>query len=215
MNKNNDWPCYAEMPQTNDSYVRILHASPDAPAVDIYANGNLVAKNLAYRQLTNYVPVKPGEYNIQVFPAGQRQNPVINTNIEVPPESSFTIAAVGKLSDISLLPIMEAYMPMIDRRTSYVRFAHLSPNAPAVDITTPDGTVLFSDISFKEVSDYIPLPPGNYTLQVKPTGTDQVVLTVPGIRLAPGTIYTIFATGLVGDKPPLDALLAIDGDYNT
>jgi hypothetical protein len=44
MNKNNDWPCYAEMPQTSDSYVRILHASPDAPAVDIYADGNLIAR---------------------------------------------------------------------------------------------------------------------------------------------------------------------------
>jgi hypothetical protein len=110
---------------------------------------------------------------------------------------------------------MEAYMPMVDRRASYVRFVHLSPNAPAVDVTLPDGKKLFSNISFKERSNYISVAPGTYTLQVRPAGSDQVVLSVPGVRLAPGTIYTVYAVGLAGEQPPLDALLAVDGDYNT
>lgn len=208
-----DWPCYAEMSRQPDSYVRILHASPDAPPVDIYANGNLIAKNLAYKQLTDYVSVKPGEYIIQVYPAGQKLNPVINTNLTVPPKSSFTIAAVGKLANISLLPIMEVYMPMVDKRGSYIRFAHLSPNAPAVDITLPDGTKLFSDVSYKQYTDYISVAPGNYTLQARPTGSNQVVLTVPNVKLLPGTIYTVYAVGLVGETPPLDAIISVDGEY--
>lgn len=212
MNSLNDWPCYNNMP-TSDSYVRILHASPDAPPVDIYANGNQIAKNLKYKQLTEYVPVKSGEYNIQVFPAGQKTNPVIDTQFTVPSENSFTVAAVGKLSDISLLPIMEMYMPMVDKRKSYIRFAHLSPNAPAVDITLPDESILFSDVSFKEYTDYLYVAPGNYTLQVKPTGKDDVVLTVPNVKLSPGTIYTVYAVGLLGDNPPLDAILSVDGEY--
>ncbi len=213
MDSFNDWPCYNDMSISSDSYVRILHASPDAPSVDIYANENIIAKNLAYKQLTDYVAVKPGEYTIQVFPAGQKTNPVINTKIEIPPENSITVAAVGMLSDISLLPIFEMYMPMVDKRRSYVRFAHLSPNAPVVDITLPDGTLLFSDVSFKEYTDYFYVAPGNYTLQVKPTGTDNVVLTVPNVKLSPGVIYTIYAVGLVGEDPPLDTIISVDGDY--
>jgi hypothetical protein len=213
MNKNNVWPCYAEMPVVSDSYVRLLHASPDAPPVDVYADGSLIARNLAYKQLTNYVPVMPGEYNIQVFPAGQKQAPVINSNLVIPPESSITVAASGMLSDISLLPIREAYMPMVDRRSSYVRFAHLSPNAPAVDITLPDGTKLFSNIGFRQHSNYISANPGTYTLLVKPAGSDKIVLTVPGVRLAPGTIYTVYAVGLLNEEPPLDTIIAVDGDY--
>lgn len=213
MNTYNDWPCYPEIPNSSNSYVRILHASPDAPPVDIYANGNLIAKNLAYKQMTNYVPVKPGNYTIQVYPAGQKLNPVINTKFAVPPMSSLTIAAVGKLADISLLPIMEVYMPMVDKRSSYIRFAHLSPNAPAVDITLPDGTILFSNVSFKQYTDYISVAPGNYTLQVRPAGSSQVVLTVPNVKLLPGTIYTVYAVGLAGGTPPLDAIISVDGDY--
>ena len=210
MNSFNDWPCYAETPSLTDTYVRILHASPDAPPVDIYANDNLIAKNRAYKQFTNYVRVKPGEYTIQVYPTGQKTNPVIDTKVTVPQRSRFTVAAVGKLADISLLPIMEASMKMVDERRSYIRFAHLSPNAPAVDITLPNGTKLFSDISYLQYTDYMTVPPGNYTLQVKPTGSDQVVLTVPNVRLLPGTLYTVYAVGLVGETPPLEAIISVD-----
>jgi len=213
MNSLNDWPCYAEMPMDSDSYVRILHASPDAPAVDIYANGILIAKNLSYKQLTDYVPVKAKEYTIQVFPAGETVNPVITTNITVPAKGCFTVAAVGVLENISLLPFVEVYMPMVDKRSAYIRFAHLSPNAPAVDIALPDGTVLFSDIQYQEYTDYINVAPGNYTLQVKLAGGDDVVLTVPNVKLLPGTIYTVFAVGLAGGTPPLDALIAVDGEF--
>lgn len=213
MSSSNAWPCYKETPSPTDSYIRILHASPDAPPVDIYANGDLIVKNLAYKQLTEYVPVKPGDYNIQVFPAGQNTNPVIDTQFNVPSKSSYTVAAVGELADIGLFPIREVYMPVIEKRSSYVRFAHLSPNAPAVDVTLPDGTKLFSNVSYKTYTNYITTVPSNYTLQVKPAGQDQVVLTVPNVKLSPGTIYTIYAVGLLGEEPPLDALISKDGDY--
>ncbi|MEA4833475.1 MAG: DUF4397 domain-containing protein [Oscillospiraceae bacterium] len=201
------------MPLPPDSYVRILHASPDAPAVDIYANGNLIAKNLVYKQLTDYVAVKPNEYTIQVYPAGQKNNPVIDTKLTIPPMSSITVAAINKLANISLLPIMELYMPMYDKRISYIKFAHLSPNAPAVDIALPDGTKLFTNIKYKQYTDYINAAPGNYTLLVKPTGTDQVALTVPNVNLLPGKIYTVYAVGLLGETPPLDAIISIDNEY--
>jgi len=39
------------MPQET-AYIRLFHASPDAPAVDVYANGTLIAKGLLYKQIT-------------------------------------------------------------------------------------------------------------------------------------------------------------------
>ncbi|RKD35248.1 DUF4397 domain-containing protein [Lacrimispora algidixylanolytica] len=207
---------YAVRPMNQMSFIRILHASPDAPAVDVYANGNIIAEGLTYKQLTNYLPIIPGNYQIQVYPTGTNTDPVIDTTVMIPQNSAFTIAAVGRLSDISLLPIPEAYMPhmligMSDN--SYVRFVHLSPNAPAVDITLPNGTKLFENVSYQQFSDYIAVNSGNYTLQVRPTGSDQVVLTIPNVNLMPGVIYSIYAVGLVGDQPPLEAIIAVDGEY--
>lgn len=192
-------------------YIRILHASPDAPAVDVYANNQLIAHRLAYKQFTDYIPVTPGSYTIQVFPAGQRMNPVINTDITVPPSSAFTVAAVGELANIGLLPIPEVYMPNVPMNDqTYVRFVHLSPNAPAVDVTLPDGTMAFQNVAYKNYTNYGVTDPGSYTFQVKPTGTDQTVLTISDVNLKPGTIYSVYAVGLVGKQPPLEAILSTD-----
>ena len=216
MTKNPDGPQlspnYHHKPM--NSFIRIFHASPDAPPVDIYANGNLIASNIMYKDLTHYIAVPPGNYNIRVYPAGQVQTPVINTNLAIPPQSTFTVAAVGKLSDISLLPIPEPYMPMETSGKSYVRFVHLSPNAPSVDITLPNGDTVFANTSFKGITDYISLNPGKYTLQVRPSGSSTVVLSLPGVSFEPNSIYTIYAVGLVGGMPPLEALVFMDGVDN-
>jgi hypothetical protein len=207
---------YSVQPMSQMSFIRIFHASPDAPAVDIYANGNIIAEGLTYKQLTNYLPIIPGNYQIQVYPTGVRTNPVIDTTVTIPQNSAFTIAAVGKLSDISLLPIPEIYMPHLligMSNNSYVRFVHLSPNAPAVDITLPDGTKLFENVSYEQFTDYITVNSGNYTLQVRPAGSDQVVLTIPNVNLMPGVFYSIYAVGLVGNQPPLEAVISVDGEY--
>ena len=205
-----------KLPLAPLSYIRILHASPDAPPVDIYANGNILVEDLPYTQFTNYLPVNPGNYLITVFPTGQTMNPVIETMITVPSGAAYTVAAKGMLADIELFPIPEKYivpMPMQMNRPSQVRFIHLSPNAPPVDITLPDGTILFGNVPYEAYTEYISVTPGTYTLLVKPAGTNQTVLTIPNVNLMPGRTYSAYAVGLVGDEPPLEALLTLDGTY--
>lgn len=199
-----------ETPPSAVSFIRVLHASPDAPAVDVYANGNPIAKNLAYKGFTPYVKVPAGNYNIKVFPAGKTVNPVVDSNFELPGNSIFTVAAIGNLANISLLPVLE---PLHSANPGFamVRFAHLSPTAPPVDITLPNGQKLFKDVEFKEVTGYIPVRPGNYTLQARPTGTDKVALIVPNIVFKPNLLYTVYAVGLLEGKPSLQVLIPQDG----
>ncbi len=72
-----DLPCFDEnkvkfRKSDEKSHVRILHASPDAPAVDIYINDNLISKELSYKSFTEYMPLISTVYNIKVFPTGKR-----------------------------------------------------------------------------------------------------------------------------------------------
>ncbi len=83
---------------------------------------------------------------------------------------------------------------------AHVRFIHLSPNAPAVDITTNTGAVVFGNYVFKQASAFTPLDAGTYDLQVRLAGTSTVVLDLSGISLTAGKIYTVFAKGLVGGQ---------------
>ncbi|MEL7648129.1 MAG: DUF4397 domain-containing protein [Sedimentibacter sp.] len=200
--------CYMMQQQMN-SKIRVLHAVPNAPAVDVYANDNLIVKNLAYKEMSPYLPVPAGNYNIKVYPTGETTNPVVDSSVYVPENSIYTITAIGQLPDISLYPIQE---PTSANKTgmSCVRFIHLSPDAPPVDITLPDGTIVFSNVPFKSIANYTCVPSGTYTFRVNPAGTDNVVLTVPNVRLNPNTFYTVYAVGLVGDKPDLEALLVTE-----
>lgn len=193
-----------------NSYIRVLHASPGAPAVDIYVNDNPVVKDLAYKEFSEYLSLLPGKYNLKVFPAGTQANPVINANVTIPAKAAFTVAAIGTLPDISLLPIPEPYMPSFYPGVSYVKFTHLSPDAPAVDITLTDGTKLFSNVKYTEYTNYIGVRPGTYTLQVRPTGSNTAVLTIPNIEFKEGTVDTIYAVGLVEGSPPLEAITSMD-----
>ncbi|MFZ5352832.1 MAG: DUF4397 domain-containing protein [Bacillota bacterium] len=192
------------------SYVRLLHAVPGAPAVDVYANDRPIANNLAYRAFTQYLPLLPGNYSIKIYPAGQKNNPVLNQNISIAANKILTAAVTGKLPNISLLEVGE---PTLKKQPgkAYLRFVHLSPDAPAVDLTLEDGKKLFSEVQYRENTDYIPQSPGTMTLQLRLTGKDQVVLSVPKVTLKPGNFYTAYAVGLAEGKPSLQMLLPLDG----
>lgn len=192
-----------------DSYIRVLHAVPNAPAVDIYANDNLIVKNLSYKEFSKYLPVAEGNYNIKVYPTGQRENPIVDTDLYIPKATFFNVAAIGEAPNVSLYPIPEPTVKQNFGRPC-IRFVHLSPNAPNVDITMEDGEKIFTDVGYKNFTDYACIPSGTYTFQVRLAGSDDVVLNIPDVTLMPDNYYTIYAVGLAGEAPPLQAIVALE-----
>lgn len=190
--------------------VRVVHASPDAPAVDILVNDAPAITNLAFGQISDYASLAPGTYNIKVVPAGATTPVVFEADVPLAEGGDLTVVAKGLLGDGSfgVLPLNDNNKPVADK--ARVRFVHASPNAPAVDIAVTGGPVLFGDVEFGEVGDYIEVPGGTYDLEVRLAGTTTVVLTLPGIAVANGKTYTAYAIGLVGGTPPLGAALSAD-----
>jgi hypothetical protein len=64
------------------------------------------------------------------------------------------------------------------------------------------------------VGDYLPVDAGTYDLEACVAGTDTVALSVPGVMLEEGTVYTIFAMGLVEGEPALTAVPSVDASYD-
>lgn len=200
------------MNQTMDTgYVRVLHAVPDAPNVDVYANGTMIARDLAYGENTEYMQVPVGTYEVTIYAAGTKANPVLTKMLTLGRDDIVTAAAAGRLASIDLLAIPDADVPRVSDK-ALIRFIHLSPNAPAVDITLPDGTVLFSNVVFEHMTPYIPVNQMTYTLNVRVAGMDNVVLSVPGVAVRNNRYYSVYAIGLVGANPALQALLLEDGE---
>jgi hypothetical protein len=192
--------------------VRVVHASPDAPAVDVLVNGGLGFQSVMFGEVTPYASLRAGQYDIEVVPSGA-SSPVV---IDMPGTSLFyntdyTVVAVGSLVNASIEPLVllddNRPTPILSSR---VRFVHASPDAPAVDIAVKDGPVLWSNVSFKGVGAYLQVPSGTYGLQVRLAGTSTVVLELPGIQLKGGTTYTAYAIGYAFASPALTAILNVD-----
>ena len=175
--------------KNNSSLVRVFHAAPQAPNVDVYVNDQMVFSNLAFGDFTRYVYLDEGEYNVSVYLAGQKDRPVINQMVDVPSQQIFTIAATGNLDNLGLLVIPDKVSKSPSQNYSSVRVIHLSPNAPGVDILV-DGDTLFEDISFGEGTDYVDLNPGTYNVNVV-LNTDKSVVLPLKVTLNPDKIYTI------------------------
>lgn len=198
---------YRDNPQ--NSFIRVFHAAPNAPAVDVYVNGNSIVQNLSYKQFSPYFTVAPGSYNIKVYPAGQTTNPIIDTNVNIPQGTVYNLAIIGTLPSVSLYPIQEPRTAQNFGRPC-VRFVHLSPNAPAVDIALSNGKKIFNNVSYKGITDYVCVPSGTYTFYVSPTGTNNVVLTIPNVQLMPNSYYTVYLVGLAEGIPSLEGLPVLE-----
>ena len=190
----------------NVSYVRVFHASPDAPGVDIYVNGGLVFQNLEFKNFTEYVPLSMGEYNIDVYPTGKTGKPVLSQNIKVPSKQVITVAAAGDLDELQLVPYIEGNGSDLAVNQSLVRAIHLSPDGPNVDILV-NGKAAFSDVGFLDATDYAQLMSGIYQVDINEAGTNNTVLSLRP-ELKSQKVYSIY---VVGNPPNLSAIQSLDG----
>lgn len=195
--------------ETN-GFVRVLHASPDAPAVDVYVNDSKVLSNVPFGTNSDYLPLPKGQYNIKVTPAGVSTPVVIDTSVHVSRGRYYTIAATGRLSEIEATALRDRNRLPVRDDSSRVRFVHFSPDAPAVDITTTDGKAIFRHVRFGDRNMYKRVPAGTYDLQVRLAGTNTVVLNLPGVKFEDGKTYSVFALGLAGGQPTLSAKVVVD-----
>ncbi len=177
--------------------VMVVHASPNAPSVDVLVNNSKVnSAPLAYPSNSAYLQVEEGTQNLKVNVSGTSTT-VINADVPFTKDKNYSVFAIDSVSKISAL-VLEDNLAAPAAGKSHVRFVHLSANAPAVDVAVAGGAVLFGAYEFKDFSEFTPLASGTYNLEVRLAGTSTVVLPLPNITLTAGKIYTIFAKGFVG-----------------
>lgn len=194
--------------------VRVLHGSGDAPAVDVYAGGDLIVEGLAFGSITDYLEVPAGEYQIQVVPAGAtvEEGPVvIDATLVFGADTATTVAATGSLAE-GIIPQVLPDDPSPSTDGTQVRVVHFAYDAPPVDIAPVGGDPLIAALGYPDNSGYADLPAGSYELEVRPAGTTDVVTTVGPLDLAAGTSYSAFAIGsLAGETftvlPAVDAMV--------
>ncbi|MFH5801183.1 DUF4397 domain-containing protein [Haladaptatus sp. CMAA 1911] len=195
----------------NASRVRGIHAIPDGPEVDVYVDGNRVLQNLAFKDVSDYLEFEPGRYTVQVAPAGQGQgSAVVDEQVTLDANTDYTIAAGGTLeSPKAFVFVDENQVP--PENQARLRAVHLSPDAPAVDIAA-EGNVLVKGLKYGTASEYVEVPAGSYSIEVRPAGSNEAVATFD-VNLEGGTVVSAFAVGFLqtnDDAQAFDLLPVVD-----
>lgn len=188
------------MGRDTDAFVNILHATPDAPAVDIWVDGAKAVEGLAFGSATGWVALPAGEHQVTVTPAGgTADQAVIDVKVALEADHGYEVVAAGLVANIApqIYPVNFA---AIEGETARIRVVHTSPDAPAVDIAVKGGDVLIPNLAFPKASDYLEVPATSYDLEVRAAGTDTVALDLPGVKLDAGMVYSVFAIGQLGDS---------------
>jgi hypothetical protein len=182
-----------------DACVNIIHASPDAPGVDVYVNGELALENLEFGTASGWVALPAGEHQVQVTATGGApEDAVIDAPVTLEAGAAYEVAAVGLLADIAPV-IYQTDLSALGEDEARIKVVHASPDVAGVDIAVTGGDVLIENLEFPAASEALVVPSGSYDLEVRPSGSEDVALPLPGVVLEAGTVYTVYAIGQAGD----------------
>jgi hypothetical protein len=206
---------------TDAARVRVAHASPNAPAVDVYLDGTRAVSGLAFTGIAPdftagpaYLEVPEGRYDVKITAAGDPGTVAFEG--PVPLAGDLTVAAVGELGvdesdhgasgpDRAFRPILiPDDLDLLPPGLTSVRAVHASPDAPPVQVSV-GGLTVFDSLAFGEWSGVATVTPGTKTVTIAAAADPDTVVFEGDLTFEAGTAYTAFAEGyLTTDGEPAD-----------
>src|SRR5690606_3569499 len=156
--------------------VRVLHASPDAHAVDVLVDDKSALTGVPYKGFSGFLSVAAGTRNIKVNAAGTSTT-VINADLPVSKDSAYTVIATDLVANITPLVLTDDLSNPAAGNFK-LRLVHGAPNVGLVDIyiTAPGADISavspdLAGVPFQGASGYIEAAAGQYQVRITPAGS--------------------------------------------
>lgn len=198
--------------------VRVFHASPDAPKVNLWVNDAVVASGLDYQKSTGVLSLDEGTYKVAVegvIPGGN-QVVIGPVNLPLMGKTAYDVIAVNSVADIEPLVLSDTGS-LTDATKVRVRVAHLSAAAPEVKVfvTAPGADLTaaqaLGSFAFKGTLGPVEVAAGNY--QIRVTLADNTVVFDSGtVNLEAGKDLLVGAVPNVGTGSSPISLAVLDGN---
>jgi hypothetical protein len=191
----------------SEARVRVFHASPDAPNVDVLIDGGRILENVPYTVASDFLEIDAGDHRVQVNVTGT-DTTAIDTHAVFAEDTDYMIIAAGKVAQIAPL-VFTADRSRPETGSARVRVLHAAPSAPSVDVyvTAPGAGIanaqpVLSNVPFKAMSDYLTIPSGTYDVFVTLRGTKTVAIEARGLAIEDQVVATVAALDAVGGGAP-------------
>ncbi len=180
---------------TATAQLRFVHALAEVPAVDVRVDGVRRFSNIAYAAATSYVTVTAESHVVSIVPAGTGGPELARVTVDPAAGSDNSAVAIGRAASPRLLALTDDNTRP-QRGEARVRLVHAAADAPAADLALDAGSPFLFGVGYAEASLTVPVDAGVHDLHVRQAGTTTDQITVPGVTLADGRVYTLFVMGL-------------------
>jgi hypothetical protein len=187
--------------------LRVLHAAPTEPQINILIDGNTVNSNLAYSANTGYFSVSAGSRHLQVE-AVTSSIPIVDTTLTLADSTNTTVVVTGTTTITPIVLTDETTVPTSG--TAEIRLVNAAPSMGAADVyVVPTGTsivgvdALVSGLTYQTASAYqsITVTAGtsaNFDIYFTEPGTKLAELATSGISISSGAVLTFVTMNNVG-----------------
>ena len=188
-------------PSSFSTELRVVQGVRSTPAVDVLVDGSVVLRNLAFGQVSGFVPVPSGTHVVLVRPAGTTGNTGQKT-VSWAANIDYTIVAIDSSSIINPIVLTDTGAVPAPGMTK-LRVVHFATNAPPIDVwrTQPDYQTLITimfPFDYRAASPYLQSTPGvwsvvvsSQTLPVPPNAPPDTLLATGPISIPANGVRTI------------------------
>lgn len=158
------------------SQVRVIDASPDAPAIDIRQNADTGLYNVAFGTVSSYIPVAPGAYTHAAYAAGTAQR-LATVRGSFTDGGQYTVLTGNTAAALQMSILRDRSTPapaghvalrIVTQTTLPAAFdLYLLPAGSPMTALVP----LASHASYGANTGYINAPSGTYSLVAFPAGS--------------------------------------------
>lgn len=205
--------------------LRIVHASPDAGSLDVYANTTALAYGVGFGTISSYVAYAPGTY---LLTSRQSGTPVrlTSTPANLAMRVQYTLLVGDVAAGLQSLLLQDQAQPappgqvalrFIDQATQLGPMdLYLVPQDSSLAATAPIVTGL-TFTTAANLPTYVNVPAGTYTLMILPNGSVPNATTIPRfsgsvVTYAAGSARTLILLDRPAAVPTVQIITANDYD---
>jgi hypothetical protein len=203
-------PSSASAAGRDEALVRVVHAIPNAAAMDVLAGDLVVFDAVNFKSVTSYRALDGKRYLFALRPAGMTNAKPLSSNTEALEDGKYysVFALPGEGRSVHLRVVSDKLDQPADGKAR-LRLVHGGNGVGSIDISTT-GSTLFENVAFRSVTDYLDVMPLNGKIEARPAGAANAVVMLPNAHLEAGRFYTMVVVGSINGAPPLEAFIIED-----
>jgi hypothetical protein len=215
--------CQTVSGSTSVSQLRIIDASYNAPAINVYVGGTELAGNLGQGSITGYATLAPTNNTTVKVTATSSTKSLVTADTSLRAGTSQSVL-VSDINAVYQVTVLEDQATPAPAGHSEFRLLNQAPSTGAVDVYFLSGTSttvyatakpVITALAVGATSGYVTIPSSTLYMVIAPTGTtlsttDTVIYTSAAFDLTGGEVRTVLIVDPLLVTEPVQVYVADD-----